>query len=464
MKQSVIKTFVVIMVLTVLAVIVALPSELPISLNAFGKNISTIVRSPFPLSFTLGGKNFSFAPAFKKGLDIQGGMQVVLQADMSSIAAADRDTALESARQVILRRVDMYGINEPVVRSSKLAETYRIVVELAGIKNEQEALSLIGTTAELDFRLFNSSDSATATASGLALLTQFKPTGLTGKELHRTGVQFDQQTGKPVIGIEFSQEGKEIFGKITTEHTGEVLGIFLDGIPMMYPKIQTAILDGRAILTGEFTLDEAKNISIQLNAGALPVPITVVEQKSIGPSLGSDAITQSTRAGFIGLVLVMIFMVLLYGYKGFLANVTLVLYGIYTVALYKIMGVTLTVPGIAGLLLSVGMAVDASILVFERMKEELRDGQPFARALELGFGRAWDSIKDANVATIVTALVLINPFNWPVLNTSGPVRGFGVTLLLGVLISLTTGVFVLRTFLRLFLAAPKQKRVSGGAQ
>jgi protein-export membrane protein SecD len=187
----------------------------------------------------------------------------------------------------------------------------------------------------------------------------------------------------------------------------------------------------------------------------LPVPIEVIEQRTIGASLGRASVAASVRAGVIGIGLVMLFMILYYGMKGFLSSLALLVYAILTVAVYKVIGITVTLPGIAGLLLSIGMAVDANILIFERMKEELRLGKPFDRSLELGFGRAWDSIKDANLATIVTALVLVNPLDFSFLNTSGLVRGFGLTLLIGVLISLFTGVVVTRTLLRLFLKGDK---------
>jgi preprotein translocase subunit SecD len=237
-----------------------------------------------------------------------------------------------------------------------------------------------------------------------------------------------------------------------------MLAIFLDDIPLMTPVIQTPIANGQAVITGDFSLDEARNLSIQLNAGALPVPIEVLQQRNIGASLGQQSVADSVQAGLIGLGLVMLFMILYYGVQGFLASLGLIVYSLITIALYKTLGVTLTLPGIAGLILSIGMAVDANILIFERMKEELRDGKPFSLAMELGFGRAWDSIKDANLATILTALVLINPLDFPFLNTSGLVRGFGITLFIGVVISLFTGVVVTRTLMRLFLKPQKEKR------
>ncbi len=216
-------------------------------------------------------------------------------------------------------------------------------------------------------------------------------------------------------------------------------------------------MTGEATITGGFTIDQAKQLAIQLNAGALPVPISVLESRTLGASLGSLSVAQSIQAGIVGLMLVMVFMVLYYGAKGVVASVALVMYAAFTLALYKIIGVTITLPGIAGLLLSIGMALDANILIFERMKEELVKGTAFARAMELGFGKAWDSIKDANSITIFTALVLINPMNFSFLNTSGMVRGFGITLLIGVLLGLFTGIVVTRTLMRLFITDTRQK-------
>ncbi|MBW7955677.1 protein translocase subunit SecD [Patescibacteria group bacterium] len=444
------RVFFAILFLTVVAAIIALPRELPISLDLAGRTLSFVVRRPV-LNLNLLGTQIYRDFELKQGLDIQGGMQVVLAADMRSIEAADRDSALQSAKDVIQRRVDMFGVSEPVIQTSKVGDQDRIIVELAGVSDSAQALQLIGTTALLDFRLQSSSPSAEATQSAVAFLTQFEETGLTGKELKRSTVQYDPTTGEPVVAMEFNQEGTEKFAEITKNHRGEILAIFLDGFPVSLPMIGDPIIDGKAVISGTFTLDQAKQLNIQLNAGALPVPIDVIEQRTIGASLGQDAVQKSVQAGLIGLGCVIVFMVLYYGWKGVLSSISLVIYALFTIAIYKLIGVTLTLPGIAGLLLTIGMAVDSNILIFERMKEELRVGQSFDRAMELGFGRAWDSIKDANVATIFTALVLINPLDFPFLNTSGLVRGFGVTLFIGVVISLFTGLVVTRTLMRLFL-------------
>jgi len=453
--SSALKRYLFILFCVIVAALIAFPTELKLPYNLFNRSGEVTFKRPV-VDLEIFGTRYTRDFTLKQGLDIQGGTQIVLRADMSNIPAEDRETALESTRQVILRRVDLYGVNEPVVQSSTIRQAngqigeFRITVELAGVSDPTEALELIGTTAQLDFRLQGIA-SPEATVSAIAFLQSFEPTELSGADLKRSSVQFDQQTGTPVVSLEFNPEGTKKFADITKDNVNGVLGIFLDGYPLMLPRINVPIIDGRAIITGEFGLEEAKNLSIQLNAGALPVPIEVIEQRSIGASLGQESIRNSVRAGVIGIGLVMTFMVLLYGWKGVFADIALLVYAILTIAIYKLFSITLTLPGIAGMLLSVGMAVDANILIFERMKEELRNGKPFELAMKLGFGRAWDSIKDANLATIFTSLVLINPLNLPFLNTSGLVRGFGVTLLIGVLISLFTGVIVTRTLLRLFL-------------
>lgn len=445
------RVFFLIVFFFIVASIIALPKQISIDQTIAGRQIKFDVKRPV-FRFNFFGTPIEKDFELKQGLDIQGGMQVILKADMSAIPADRQADALASAQEIIRRRVDLFGVSEPVVQTAQSGNEQRINVELAGVQDQQQALALIGTTALLDFRLQDASPSAEATQSAEAFFGQFKQTGLTGKQLNKASIQYDQQNGKPTVSLEFNPEGTKLFADITKANTGRVLAIFLDEYPVSLPVIQSAIPDGNAIISGDFTLEQAKQLSIQLNAGSLPVPIEVVEQRSIGASLGQEAVKQSVRAGMIGLACVIVFMILYYGWKGFLSSLSLIMYAVFTIAIYKLIGVTLTLPGIAGLLLTIGMAVDSNILIFERMKEELRVGQNFERAMELGFGRAWDSIKDANVATIFTALILINPLDFRFLNTSGLVRGFGVTLLIGVLTSLFTGLVVTRTLMRLFLS------------
>lgn len=446
--QKPIKRYLAIVFALLIAGLIALPQQLSIPLAPIFPNRSIDIGSPV-LNFTLGDQPQQLSFEFKQGLDIQGGMQIVLEADMSDILEEDREIALESVREVILRRVDLYGISEPVVRTAVSGNAHRLIVELPGVTDPTEALALVGQTAQLEFSLIKSVESEQGPTM------DFEATGLSGAQLRRSSVQFDPNTGQPVVAIEFDEEGSKLFGEVTAANSGEMLAIFLDGDIVMAPQINEAIYGGQAVISGGFDLEGAKQLSIQLNAGALPVPIQVIEQRTIGATLGQEAVRQSILAGLVGLGGVMLFMLLVYRTAGVLACIALCMYLLFTVAIYKTLGVTLTLPGIAGLLLTIGMALDATILIFERMKEELRLGKPYQIAMEHGFTKAWNSIRDANIVTIVTSLVLINPFNFTFLNTSGMVRGFGVTLLIGVLLALVTGVVIMRSLVRLFLTEPK---------
>lgn len=380
----------------------------------------------------------------KQGLDLRGGIEVTLQADMSQIAASDRTDALDSAREVIARRVDLYGVTESAVKTVVSNNNYRILVALPGVNNPDEALSLIGQTARLDFREYTGTASATTTLD----LTS---TGLTGTDLKKAVVGFDQNNGKPQVNLEFTSVGAKKFGEITSRNVGKQVWILLDDAILTDPVVDTPILDGNAVIRGGYTLDQAKNLVITLNAGALPVPISVIKQQNVAPSLGEGSVNASLRAGAVGLGLVALFMILNYGGLGVVAVVGLLIYGLITLSLYKLIPVTITLPGLAGFILSIGMAVDSNILVFERMKEEMRKGHDRIKSMELGFGQAWDAIKDANVATLITTFILFNPLDWSFLNSSGLVRGFALTLFLGIVVSLFTGLFVTRTLLRTFI-------------
>jgi len=251
------------------------------------------------------------------------------------------------------------------------------------------------------------------------------------------------------VGFEMTPSGGQKLEALTKEIQGQPLAIFLDGQILSAPVVQAVIKDqGR--ITGNFSLQEAKDLVIQLNAGALPVPVTKISQQNIGATLGGDSVERSLAAGVIGLSLVAFFMFVYYGRLGFLADIGLLVYGLITLALYKLIPVTVTLAGMTGFILSIGMAVDSNILIFERIREELAKETPLNMALKLGFGRGWDDIKDANVCTLIACFVLFNPFDWSFLNTSGLVRGFALTLALGVLVSLFTGVVVTRTLVRVF--------------
>ena len=387
----------------------------------------------------------------KLGLDLAGGSQLVFEADTSKISSDKKGSSLESLRNVIERRVNLFGISEPNVQTSNFQGKDRIVVELPGVSDTKEAQVLIGRTAQLVFAEVievPAKDGATPSAS-------LKPTNLTGADLAESSVTFDQNTGKPAVSLTFTKEGGDKFAKITGDNVGKPVAIVLDNEVVSAPNVQEKIVGGTAQITGSFTLDEAKKLSIQLNAGALPVPVKVVEERTIGATLGAESISKSIIAGLVGLGMVILFMILAYGKLGLVADIGLIVFGVITLALYKLIPVVLTLPGIAGFLLSVGMAVDSNILIFERFKEEKNKHSTIADALEVSFGRAWDSIRDANVATLLTAFILANPLDWNFLHTSGPVRGFAITLALGIAISLFTGIIVSRNLLRLFVKEKK---------
>lgn len=441
---------IIILIVSAISLYIALPGQFTININqgpiVFNKTISRPA-----LNLNIFGQQISHDFNLKLGLDLQGGTHLVLKADMSEIEADDRADALSSAKEIISRRVDLFGVSEPVIQTSVEGDDYRLIIELPGVEDTSSAVNLIGQTAKLDFRKQDESlVSDTATPSAIDIYNSFVASGLTGRDLKKSTVQFDSSTGEPVVAIEFTPEGSEKFTQITKENIGKPLGIFLDDQVITLPTIQTEITGGQAVITGSFNLESAKNLSIQLNAGALPVPIEIVEQKNVGATLGRESVDQSLRAGVVGLALVMLFMIIYYGYQGFLADIALIVYALVTLALYKLLNITITLPGLAGFILSVGMAVDSNILIFERMKEEIRMGKNWKVAMELGFGRAWDSIKDANIATLTISFILFNPLNWNFLNSSGMVRGFALTLSMGILISLFTGVVVTRTLLRLF--------------
>ena len=396
---------------------------------------------------------FSINNEIKLGLDLAGGSQLVFEADTSKISSDKKNSSLESLRNVIERRVNLFGISEPNVQTSNFEEKDRIVVELPGINDTKEAQALIGKTAQLVFAEvieIPGKDGATPSAS-------LKPTDLTGADLAESGVDFDQNTGKPAVSLTFTKEGGDKFAKITGDNVGKPVAIILDNEVVSAPNVQEKIVGGTAQITGSFTLDEAKKLSIQLNAGALPVPVRVVEERTIGATLGAESISKSIVAGLVGLGMVMLFMIISYKGLGLVADIGLIVFGMITLALYKLIPVVLTLPGIAGFLLSVGMAVDSNILIFERFKEEKDKHSTISDALEVSFGRAWDSIRDANIATLLTAFILANPLDWNFLHTSGPVRGFAITLALGIAISLFTGIIVSRNLLRLFV---KERRTS----
>ena len=443
------RVFILLLLLTIIVTIIDLPENYRLAFSLGPLRVDRTINPP-SVDRTIAGKKVTFALRTHLGLDLSGGSHVALEANMKDIPVSDRASALESAKQVIERRVNFFGVSEPIVQSARSGDQYRIIVELPGVTDVANAVSLIGQTARLEFREFSDPNEATEGALVIPFTTNTTPTGLSGKDLKNARLDYSTETGKPQVSIEFTADGGKKFGELTSRLVGKTLPIFLDELPLTWPRVQTAITDGRAVITGEYSLDSAKTLALQLNAGALPVPVSVVENRTVGATLGQTSITKSIRAGIVGLIIVGIFMIAQYGRLGFLAVSALILYGLINFALFRLIPVTMTLPGVAGFLLSIGMAVDSNILIFERFKEEKRKGKPWYIAMELGFGKAWESIRDANFTTLITCVILFNPGNWSFIPSSGLVRGFAATLFLGVITSLFTGIVVTRTFIRVF--------------
>lgn len=410
-------------------------------------------------SATFAGRTWQVDAPLALGLDIQGGVRVIVEADTSNLPSDQRALAMESVESVLRRRVDLFGISETTVTPIINGSILRMYIDIPGLSQSEEAIELIGQTAQLQFRrppenwnVIQATDS-----SGLAW-TLFTPTDLDGGDLERATVSFDPTTNEPQVALQFNSEGARLFGELTTELTGQPIGLFLDDVPLSLPVVQEPILGGQSVISGSFDLKSAQVLASQLSAGALPTPVSVIGQEIIGPSLGQEALNKSAVAGLLGLSLVAVFMLILYGWWGFIALLGLVAYAIVTIALYKQLPITLTLPGIAGLVLSIGMAVDANILTFARLRRELNLGTAWPIALQKAFGRSWDSIKDANLATLTICFLLGNPLNWSWLPVSGPVRGFAITLAIGVGISLLTGVVFSRLLLRLFAHDTRKER------
>ncbi len=489
---------------------------------------------------------------FTLGLDLQGGAHLVYEADMSGIDEADRSNALESVRDVVERRVNMFGVSEPLVQANKTASgEYRVIAELAGVKDVQEAIDMIGETPILEFKEQNpnantsfdeeafkkqietelarqiesqaSSTTSSTTSSeenineivleeGQAeidlsnfeipsdmitddslseeeFLNSWISTGLTGKYLKRSSVQFNPNDGSPEVSLEFNDEGAKMFEEITARNIGRPLAIFLDGYPISIPNVNEKITGGQASISGSFSLDEVKTLVKRLNSGALPVPISLIAQKTVEASLGTESIQKSLSAGLIGLILISIFLIIVYRLPGLLSIFSLAVYGLTVLAIFKALPVwlalilivliialifyifnelkifnaslavlfgvaglilffyalqplTLTVAGIAGFILSLGMAVDANILIFSRVKEELKEGKTVKQSIDDGFRKAWPSIRDGNFSTILTCLILM------FFGTS-TIQGFGTTLFIGIIVSLFSSIVITRVLMTL---------------
>ena len=380
---------------------------------------------------------------FKLGLDLAGGTELVYKADMSQTPTAERAGALAALQGVIERRVNLFGVAEPFVQTeqaSALSGTTedRLIVDLPGVTDITAAVAALGQTPTLEFKL------ATTTSVGTTTEITYVSTGLTGRYLSSASLAFGSGAtaglAAPQVLLNFNSDGAKLFEKITSENVGQTLAIFLDGQPISEPVIQQAIPGGQATITGRFTATEARDLVRNLNFGALPVPIALESSSAVGPTLGAAAIAAGVVAGIIGFAIVALFMILWYRLPGLVAAVALAEYLAFMLAVIKLVPVTLTASGIAGLIISVGMAVDANVLIFERTKEELRAGKNPREAVHIGFARAWTAIRDGHLTMIISGVILF----W--LGTS-IVQGFALVFVLGVLASFISAVSVSRIYL-----------------
>lgn len=363
------------------------------------------------------------ALSIKQGLDLQGGTHVVLQAIDTPDAKVD-DDAVNRVAKIIERRVNELGLTEPVIQRQGKD---RIIVELPGVKDPEKAIQMLGRTALLEFKDVNGT------------------TVLTGKDLKDSRAQAGQN-GQAVVGLEFNDEGADKFGKLTARNIGKPISILLDGDVLTSPVVQEAITGGKAQISGSRNIEEAEHLAILLRSGSLPVKVEMMENRTVGPTLGQDSKDKSIKAFGIGVAGIFVFMLIFYRLSGVVADIILLLYIMLILVAMKSLNATLTLPGIAGIILSIGMAVDANVLIFERFKEEIRNGKTLRAAMESGFSRAFVTIFDSNVTTLMAAIVLFY------LGT-GPIKGFAVTLALGVLISMFTAVTVTRYMLRFLIGS-----------
>lgn len=364
---------------------------------------------------------YPLANSIKQGLDLQGGTHIVLEAEDTPDAPVTEDS-LNRAVSIVERRINEMGLTEPLVQKEGAR---RIIVELPGEKNPEKAIETIGKTAVMEFK-----DESGATR-------------LTGKDL-KTAKEQIENGNQNVVAIEFTDEGADKFADLTAANVGHKIAILLDGEVLTAPVVNEPITGGKAVITGSRTLEEAKNLAILLRSGALPVKLKVMEVRTIGPSLGQDSKIKSEKAFAIGIVLIMIFLVVVYRMSGIVANVALLVYVLILLSILKYLDATLTLPGIAGIILSMGFAVDANILIFERFKEEVLVGKTLRTSMEAGFKRAFHTILDANVSVMIAAIVLI-------VMGAGTVKGFAVNLVLGLIVSMFTAIIVSRSLLTWFI-------------
>lgn len=409
-----------------------------------------------------GASTFSSFP-FHLGLDLSGGTHLIYRADVTKVGAGEVKNAMDALRDVIERRVNLFGVSEPVVQTETggfAGSEERLIVDLPGITDVNQATAMIGQTPLLEFKTERPAgpekdaiikaitDYQNAKKEGKQpvfspLLVEdpnYISTQLTGRYLDKATLEFDSRTGEPTVGLQFNAEGTDMFAKMTKENIGKTVAIYLDNAPISSPVVREEIANGKAVISGNFKPVEAKLLVGRLNSGALPVPIELISTQSVGAPLGEKALAAGLKASILGLLAIAIFLILWYRLPGIIAVLALGVYVVIMLSIFKLVPVTVSAAGIAGFILSVGMAVDANILVAERTKEELRRGRDVTDAIKEGFDRAWYSIRDSNISSIITGVLLY----W--FGTS-LVQGFALTFVLGVFVSMFSALTVTRSFL-----------------
>jgi preprotein translocase subunit SecD len=368
-----------------------------------------------------------FYKNFSLGMDLAGGTILTYQIDWQNIDKTKAKNVLEQTKDLIERRINFLGVSEYFVSFS---ESGRILIEIPNIKDPEMAKKIIGETPFLEFRIPKNNE--------------FVPSGLTGEYLQKAEALVNPNTLEPIVSLEFNQEGAKIFKDLTQKYLGQPIAIYLDGKLISSPVVREVIENGKAQITGKFTLDEARLLANRLNQGALPAPLNLIAESVVNPILSENILKIALYASILGVILVILFMIIFYGFYGFLADIALIFFLVFNLALYKILGVTISLASLSGLVLAVGMAVDANILIFERMKEEKQRGLKIKEVIKEGFDRAFPSIRDSNMTTIISSLLIY-------FLAVSFVKGFALTLLFGVIFSFLTAVFFTRYLLEIVI-------------
>ncbi|MBI2627308.1 protein translocase subunit SecD [Candidatus Nomurabacteria bacterium] len=390
---------------------------------------------------------------FRLGLDLSGGSHLIYKADVSAVKSGEVGSSMEALRDVIERRVNLFGVSEPVVQVQHSGfisgAEEQLIVDLPGVTDVKLAIEMIGQTPLLEFKTEALKDTPQTVKvekdgkvdiGSIDLSQQFVATELTGRYLQKATLEFDQNTREPKVSLQFDDTGAKLFAQITKDNIGKTVAIFLDGSPVSIPRVNEEIPNGQAVISGSFTPKEAKLLVGRLNSGALPVPIALLSTQTIGATLGESAVNAGVKAAVIGFLLIALFLILWYRLPGFIAVLALSFYTAILLTIFKILPVTLTAAGIGGFIISLGMAVDANVLIFERMKEEIRKGNNISEGIHAGFSRAWPSVRDSNTSSIITSVILF----W--LGTP-LIKGFALTFGLGVLVSMLSAITISRIFL-----------------